>query len=78
MLLDQSLDLGGRSADELVGSLGVAVLEDVEGGHSLDAVLGSQLGVVVDVNLDEVDVGELVGPPARKKEVNVMFLGDQG
>lgn len=63
MLLDQSLDLGGRSADKFVGGRGVAVLEDVEGGHGLDVVLGGQLGEVVDVDLDEVDVGILVGPP---------------
>lgn len=69
VLLNQSLDLGGRSADKLVGSLGVTVLEDVEGGHGLDVVLGSQLGVVVDVNLDKVDVGVLVGPPAREKRL---------
>lgn len=69
VLLNQSLNLGGRSADKLVGSLGVAVLEDVESGHGLDIVLGGQLRVVVDVNLDKVDVGVLVGPPAREKRL---------
>lgn len=73
VLLNQSLNLGRRSADKLVGSLGVAVLEDVEGGHSLDVVLGSQLGVVVDVNLDKVDVGVLVGPPARARKLVINF-----
>lgn len=68
MLLNQSLNLGGRSADKLVGSLGVAILEDVEGGHGLDAVLSSKLGVVVDIDLDKVNVGELVGPSARARE----------
>lgn len=65
VLLDQLLNLGGRSADELVDSGRVAVLEDVERRHGLDIVLGRQLGKVVDVDLDEVDVGVLIGPSGR-------------
>lgn len=67
VLLDQSLNLGRRSTDKLVGGGGVAVLEDVEGGHGLDVVLGGQLGKVVNVDLDKVDVRVLVGPPAREE-----------
>lgn len=71
VLLDQSLNLGRRSADKLVGGGGVAVLENVEGGHGLDIVLGGQLGEIVDIDLDEVDVGVLVRPPVR---VQIMLV----
>lgn len=33
----------------------LAVLEEEEGGHSRDAVLGSNLGQLVDVDLEELD-----------------------
>lgn len=65
MLLNQRLDLGWDGADKLLGGGRVAVLEDVEGGHGLDVVLSGQLGEGVDVNLDKVDSGVLVGPPER-------------
>lgn len=51
-----------RHGTHQVGVL-LAVLEEHEGGHGADAVLLGQVGDGVDVDLDVVDVGELVGPP---------------
>lgn len=65
VLLDQLLESAGVGTDELVGSL--AVLVDEEGRHGADVELGSDVGDLLDVELEEVDVLELfrVGVPVE-------------
>lgn len=65
VLVESLLDRRGVGANNLL-SLG-AILEDHEGGHGADAELLAQVGDLVDVDLDEVDVGVLllVGPAGR-------------
>lgn len=60
VLLDQGLQFGGDSANDLVDLL--AVLEQEKGGHGPDAVLLGDRGLLVDVNLEVVDVWVLLGP----------------
>lgn len=38
----------------------LAVLEEEEGGHGADGVLGGDIAQIVDIDLDKVDVGKLL------------------
>lgn len=65
MLLDQGLESAGVGTNKLVGSL--AVLEDEESRHGADVELRSDVGDLLHVELEEVDVLELfrVGVPVH-------------
>lgn len=49
---NKSIELSGDGADQAVA--GLAVLEDLEGGHGADAELLGDIGKLIDVDLDEV------------------------
>lgn len=59
VLLEESLELVDISANELVNLL--AILEKVEGGHGGNAKLGGHVAGLIDINLEALDVGELLG-----------------
>lgn len=52
------LTLGGICADDL-GHL-FTTLEEEEGGHGPDGVLGGDITQIVDIDLDKVDIGKLL------------------
>jgi hypothetical protein len=51
------------------------VLEDQEGRHSADAELLGNIGDLVDVELDEVGAGELLGEPNFLLLLSAIMLG---
>lgn len=60
VLLQHADERVGVGADELLGRLEVAVLEDHKGGHGCDSELLRYVRQVVHVDLGEEDVLELV------------------
>jgi hypothetical protein len=62
-LLDGSLHRWRVRANDLADLL--AALEDDEGRHRADAELLRDVGNLVDVHLDEVGLGELLGEPVK-------------
>ncbi|GAO49496.1 hypothetical protein G7K_3645-t1 [Saitoella complicata NRRL Y-17804] len=65
VLLDGLLEVRSGSTDNLNSHTHLSnlltVLEQQEGGHGADVVLGSDLGELIDVDLDELGVGVGVG-----------------
>ncbi len=69
--LDHNRRLNGRQqrlgvrADNLLDLL--PILEDQECRHGTDAQLLRNIGNLIDVELDEVSAGELIGEPVGKR-----------
>lgn len=63
--LDDALD--GSFESSRVGSYNLldllAILEDEECGHSADTQLGGNICDFIDIDLDEMGIGELLGEP---------------
>jgi hypothetical protein len=53
----------------------LAVLEDEEGGHGADAKLLGYIGDFIDVDLDEVCAGEIIGEPISNLLVFIHIIG---
>lgn len=56
----------------------LAVLEDQEGGHGADAEFLRDVRDVVDIELDEVCGGELVGEPGESGRVSCLVFNEDG
>ena len=66
VLLDSGLESLGVGTDDLADLL--AVLEQHKGGHGADTELLGDIGDLVDVDLEEADVGVGVGEPVQGEE----------